>query len=451
MLNNNIWLRILHRVKGRNTFPLLNQRNISQWDSPEKLKEKQWAKLTTLLKHTVEHVPYYKNLFIESGIDVHRIQSPIDFSQLVPILDKETVRKNLTSLHADNFDRRLTVHRTGGSTGEPLAFPVDRATIANNWANLFLTRSWWGLHMDDRKVMFWGHHNDAVGTQAAMLNLKDSLKRKITNTVVFSAYNMSDLNMQTYADKIKHFRPKVIYGYASALETFARFMQRKNIDLGSFRPNVVIATAEVLQDEQRLLMKEVYGCPVANEYGSCEGGLFAFECPEGGFHIMEDSVYLEVVDEHGQDAEGGIGDILVTQLDNYSVPLIRYRIGDVGQLSQSPCSCGRGWALLESVKGRKYSMLYGINGTRVNSGVMTKLLWDIPGIERYQAIQDSINHIKISIVSSSSIDSKHLGRVRRKIEYMMGEGTAIDFEIVQKIDHERSAKFEFTKSLIVER
>ncbi len=261
--------------------------------------------------------------------------------------------------------------------------------------------------------MIWGHYDNEVGPRPTLSSIKRFVKGKITNTVSFSAYNMSDLIMRTYADRIKKLHPKVIYGYASALETFARFLSDRNIDLGCSRPDIVISTAEVLHDKPRLLMEQAYGCSVASEYGSSEGGMFAFECPEGGLHVMEESLYMEVVDERGHNAEGGVGEVVITQLDNYSVPLIRYRMGDLVQISPKTCSCGRSWRMLDSVKGRKYGIFYGINGNRIHSGIVTELLWEIPGVKRFQAIQDSVGHVRILIIPSGTVEFDHLDKARR--------------------------------------
>ena len=435
------------RLQGRDTMRFLARKQGHQWFSPDRIEATQFERLRTLLSHCADRVPFYKKRFAERGVDVRAIRSLDDFEQAVPVLDKQTVRGHLPELHADNADKHLTLHRTSGSTGEPLAFPLDRAAVASVWANALLTRSWWDVSIGDPVGTFWGVR---VGAQSIRARLGGALKKRIENTTLFSAYDMSDANMLKYARRIARIKPKVLYGYASALDTFARFLDRAQLDCEPPRPRVVIATTEVLQDETRANLSRVFKCPAANEYGCCEEGFLAFECPSGGFHILEDSVLLEVVDEEGRDSGGEIGEVLITQLDNYSVPLVRYRLGDLGRLSSQTCQCGRGLKLLDSVVGRKGSVLLGLNGNRVYNFFLVELMKWTPGVRRYQVRQDRKEHIDFLIEPDGDIDRKDLERTERELVKRLGEGTTVDFQMVEEIKLAKTGKYEYIVSNVAE-
>lgn len=429
---------------------LYRQRQRSQWASRDEIRARQLDRLRRLLAHTAAHVPYYQRVAGEGGVDLASIRDFDDFARRVPMMGKEELRRSLPDLHADDADEDLVIHRTGGSSGQPLEFPRDRRSVGAYWADRLLTRSWWGLRMGEPSALLWGHYQAPESRLRGLVaEGKEWVRRRATNTLFLSAYELSDDKMRRFARELRRARPTSIYGYASALETFARFLRAESIDLALAEPGVVISTSEPLFDAQRSLLLEVFRQGVANEYGSCEAGLIAFECPEGRMHLLEDTNLVEVVDGAGESLEEGTGEVVVTSLLGFSVPLIRYRIGDVARLSLEVCSCRRGGRVLEAIEGRTWSMLRGAGGEEIYPQVVTQVVMGLaPEARRFQAVQDRLDHVTVRLASSEPIPEERTRGIADELVRMMGSGIRIEVEVVDEIEPERSGKFVPVKGLV---
>jgi phenylacetate-CoA ligase len=248
---------------------------------------------------------------------------------------------------------------------------------------------------------------------------------------------------------LQRLRPTSIYGYASALETFSRFVEDNRIDLGLPERAVIIPTSEPLFESQRELYRRVLSRHVANEYGSCEAGLLGFDCPAGKMHLLEDTTLVEVLDSEGRSLEQGVGEIVVTSLYSDSVPLIRYRLGDVARLSTEVCTCGRRGRLLEAIEGRTWSMLRGTNGSDVYPQVVTQVVFGFaPEARRFQAVQDRADHVLVKLAAPKGIAPERTRGISAELTKMLGPGMCVDVEVVERIEPGRSGKFVPVKSLL---
>lgn len=441
---------LLQTAQGRDTVALYKKRLRSQWLSRKNIKEIQFRQLKALLNRAEKHVPYFKKNFQEHRIGGSQITSFEDFAQTIPIMDKEILRSNLPHFHADNADSKLIIHRTGGSSGQPLEFPRDRMSVSSYWADYLLSRSWWGITIGEPYAKIWGHfHEPQSVVQGITSQAKNFIKQKVMNEYFLSAYQMSDSNMESFAHLLRQKKPYSLYGYASALETFAHFINKTRFDLELPGSAVVIATSEPLTEEQRELFKSTYRCAVANEYGTCESGLIAFECPAQSLHLLEESSYVEFIDKNGNTVDEGIGEILVTSLCNYSVPLIRYRLGDMINISQNRCSCGRESIIIKKIEGRKWSMLQGINDKIVYPQLITQIVMQYsPNTKRFQAIQTHSDRILLKLELSKELDKENKRKLEESLIKRLGVGMVINIESVEKIVPEKSGKYIPVKSLL---
>ncbi len=442
--------QFIQRFQGRDSVGQYEHRLRSQWWSREQIKERQLKRLLELVVHSVEHVPYYRELFTKNDIEPRSIRSFRDYAELVPMLEKDAIKKNLSLFHADNGDSRLIIHRTGGSSGQPFELPRDRASVAAYWGDYLLTRSWWGMRVGDPMAKIWGHYHSPPSFLHGLVDQsKELIKSHVFNVSVLSAYELSDENMYCFAEHLRRVRPASIYGYASALEKFARFLYDKRIDVGLPGSSVAISTSEPLFEDTRRLYREVFQCGVADEFGAAELGLLAFECPAGRLHMLEESHYLEIINEEGNLLDEGIGELLVTPLCNPSVPLLRYRIGDMGRLSKEMCPCGRGSTILTAIEGRSWSLFRGLNGITVYPDIIMKLVMKYaPQTTRFQAIQDRVDHVIVKLESKHDVTGEIADGITRELIEHLGDGTKVEVNRVSKIEPERSGKFIAVKSLI---
>jgi phenylacetate-CoA ligase len=237
----------------------------------------------------------------------------------------------------------------------------------------------------------------------------------------------------------------VLVGYASALERFAKFVQAHHLDDVKF--SGVTSTAEVLYPSQRELIERTFGCEVVNRYATRELGGIACECLEHtGLHIGVGEVYVEILRDGVAVPVGEEGDIVVTNLNNYGMPFIRYRVGDIGQLSDAVCPCGRGLPMMEVVRGRTSDMFKTKDGRVVHGEFFTHLFYGISEARRFQVIQKSYDHILVSVVEKSPLPPERLVFIERAIKDVMGSDVTVEFRFPQSIALQSSGKYRFTIS-----
>lgn len=402
---------------------------------PEKMKELQWNKLKDLLEHAYRRVPFYQKRFQEVGITPKDIQDESDF-QKFPFLTKEDIRANLKDMVAEGYEGLLLRNSTGGSTGEPLLFYSDRIREAKQNAAKLRSRKWWNIDIGDKELDLWGSPLDLSKRDWIRL-----VKDKLLNLVVLSAYNLSEKQMAQYLRVMEKFKPKLLYVYPSALYCFAQFLKENGAKVDAFRPQLIIYTAEALYEHQRKIIQEVFSCPIATEYGAHDGGLIAHQCPEGGLHIIDDQVYLEFLKNGQAVADGQSGEIVITNLESFGMPFIRYRIGDVGKLSKKQCTCGLGLRLMESFEGRLSDFLLTTSGDLMSGLYLTGIFRDVKGIKQFQIIQNSASIVLVKLVKDQCFENSTLEYLTRELKRGLGETVHINFEFPSRILPEKSGKY----------
>lgn len=418
-------LRVLKEIEGR-----------QDW-SAEMLREFQWDQLRAMLEHAYQNTPYYRRQFDAAGVTLADMRSPSDLTRL-PVLTKADIRTHLSEMRAMDRNRTVNWVRTSGATGEPLIYPLDKLTEAHAAANAIRCRRWWGIEMGDPTALFWRefYSFDAMDAE----RFKRQCKNWVLNRRVFSVYDMSRDSMVRYYDELVRFRPKVILGYSSALFAFARYMQERMLDGQGLGVLIVVATAESIFPAQMRLLGKVFGCPVVNEYGATETGILAHECPGGAWHVMDDTVWLEVTPVEYSDT---LGEVLVTHLANHAYPMIRYRIGDLAPLKSAACNCDRNLSTVGPVKGRSHDLLVTPNGRFVHGEFLVHVFDTIGQVTQFRVVQHAPERLEIQFVSPGRLDSHWEQYLRDRIAEFMGATVAVDLRPVAHIPQEESGKLRF--------
>lgn len=412
--------------------------------------ERQLYELNVLLNHAYNHITYYHNLFISAGIvnnDKIELKNLNEFSK-IPILTKDIIREQKKALCSDDISNRKSYKNTsGGSTGEPTTFFQDEIYSISNRANTTLAYSWRGYEPYDDMIIIWGAERDTFeGKKPFKAILKDFYYNRLT----LNSFSMSESTMMGYLQLLNKHRPKLIKAYAQSIYELAKFAKRNNISVK--KQQAIHSAAGTLHDFMRKEIEEVFGCKVFNYYGSREVGSIAAECSDhNGLHIMMDHTFVEVINSEGNlCAPGEEGEILVTTLKNLSMPLIRYKIGDVGVMqSYAPCSCGCTYPKLEKVVGRMTDIIL----TKVGTVVMPEYFIHLIGvvcnkgnIKIFQVLQNKLDEIVIKIVQEGSIHPSQLKEIEEKIQLVMGNDCRINFEFVDYIPKTPTGKFLYTIS-----
>jgi phenylacetate-CoA ligase len=261
---------------------------------------------------------------------------------------------------------------------------------------------------------------------------------------------MTKEDMRAILNIINVKKPTFIRGYSQSLYELANFAKRENIKVCP--QNIVISTATTLLKEMRDLVESVFSCKVFDYYGSREVGAIASECfAHDGLHILEDNNILEVVDESGNDIHpGGIGEIIVTTLNNYSMPLIRYRIGDRAATYNKTvkCSCGCNYKKLKQIVGRTADIFILKNGDMVDGTYLTTLLNTIETIERFQIIQHDYNLVELIVQAKEHLPDDKTRMIDTQLKKSMGAECIIKWRYTSFINPGPTGKYRYVISKI---
>lgn len=408
----------------------------SQWLSRKEIEHIQLANLRALLKHAYDTVPFYNRRFKQSGLKPESVRTVEQLTKL-PRLTKEEIRSNLDGMLSSSLPKtRLTPFATGGSTGEPLRFFKDKRTTS--WSEAATNRSyrWAGLDLGDKYLILWSSPFDLSMSRKVSGILHGRLMRY---KMIQSSY-MSDISMARIVEIIKKIRPKTIKGYASSLMLFAKYLRIRGIS--GFNLHSIISTAENLPPDNRRMLEEQLDCEVFDTYGSREFQLMAGECPEhSGLHVSAETALLEFVRGNETVSSGELGEILVTDLQNYGMPFIRYSIGDAGRPDDEVCPCGRGLPVMKSVDGRVTDFIRASDGRYVPGPVFIYFFSDMP-VKKYQIIQNTFDSLTVKLIPSIGYSESDDQKITQRIRGIVGGALKIDIEHVATIQlSSRSGKF----------
>lgn len=431
------------RLKKHSTIAVHKRMEETQWWSASQLAALQIQRLRALLVSVNTHVPYYRDLFAGLRFDPTQVDSREALSAL-PFLTKEIIRANTELLKADNA-QGLAQFNTGGSSGEPLIFFIGRERVSHDVAAKWRATRWWGVDIGDPEIVVWGSPIE-LGSQDRVRLLRDKLMR----TKLLPAFEMSAPKLDGFLHEIRAMRPRMLFGYPSALSHIARHAETNGQRMDNLGLRVAFVTSEKLYDEQRAQIERVFACPVANGYGGRDAGFIAHQCPSGGMHITSEDIIVEIIDSDDQACAPGVaGEIVVTHLATRDFPFIRYRTGDVGVLDDQLCACGRGLPLLKEIQGRTTDFVLAADGTVMHGLALIYVVRDLPGVKAFKIVQESISTTRVLIVPSESFTPQVIEAIRSGMRARLGASVEVLVEEMATIPLEGSGKFRYVVSKIV--
>ena len=438
----NVLFPLHERLKGHDTRTRLRGLEATQWLDRSRLEALQLANLRRFLADIGARVPYYREMFAAVGMAPGNVQSLGDLAKL-PLLTKPLIRANVDRLKADDAGK-LMRYNTGGSSGEPLVFYMGADRVSHDVAAKWRATRWWGVDIGDPEIVVWGSPIE-LHAQDRLRQLRD----RVLRTELLPAFDMSETNLDRFIERIKAKRPKMLFGYPSALAYIARHAERRNERVDGLGIKVAFVTSESLYDHQRRQIEKTFGCRVANGYGGRDAGFIAHECPEGSLHITAEDLIVELIDADGRVVPAGEpGEIVITHLATRDFPFLRYRTGDVGVLGNRACACGRGLPTLSEVKGRSTDFVVAMDGTVLHGLALIYVVRDLPGIRTFAFVQESLERTRVSIVPEGGFDERARTTIREGIKARLGAGVAVDVDVVESIAAERSGKHRYVKSMV---
>lgn len=411
------------RRSGGTVLQALRRLQETQWLDEAALGVLQWTKVRALVAHAYARVPFYRERWRAPGFDLDDFRSLDDLGRL-PALEKGDVRDQGALIRAEGASARLVERKTSGSTGVPVVTYVEPGARDQWVAAQMRALEWWGVERGDRRVTL-------ISRQA--LGRGRWLKQYwIANTLEYSAMDLSEAMLHRLTARLADPGVRVLRGYPSSLGYLARYIESAGL-ASPAGLRLVTTTGEVLFDDVRALLRRVYRCPVATEYGSSETGHIAAECPYGRLHVAAENVIVET------DADG---ELLLTDLTNFAMPLIRYRIGDLGRLDEA-CPCGLSLPVLALEMGRIEDLVVLPDGRRLDAGVFDVVVDELTKLRvpfrQFRVIQHALDRFEVLIAGAAGLDGASVAVARRLVE-VLGWPVIVDIRAVDTIPPERTGK-----------
>jgi phenylacetate-CoA ligase len=364
----------------------------------------------------------------------------------IPPLEREQVQDRDPSLVSTTADTRFaTWYASGGSTGAPAQILVDRDTSAWFLAVQNLHDSWAGYRPGERRALVWGSERDLYAERE---KLRTVAGRWLRNETVLNAFRMDFDRMRRYLGILHARRPALIVGYADCLVELARLAEREAIPVWS--PHAIISTAGTLYPEMRAAIERVFRAPVFDRYGSREVGDVACEdSSHNGLVVCAPTHYVEIAGPEGDPCRPGeTGEMLITLLVNYSMPLIRYRVGDLAAWAEEADAAGRTWPVLRHIAGRTMDVFQRADGGVVSPSVFVYtvgIALNDGWVHKYQVIQEALDEFRILIVPGDgdlrpSSRETQLAGIRGKMKHAVGPDCRVHIELVPSIEPSPSGK-----------
>lgn len=406
----------------------------SQWWSVAELSDFQFRQLRKLLDFCYEQSRFHRARFDAAGLVPSDIRSIADLTSL-PLLTKDDIRSAGSALFSNGYSADNTVHtRTGGSTGVPLHVYVDRPALNWKYAATWRHNSWAGWQRGDKVAAIWGDTDKPMSLKAWLRNTFQH-RMIFLDTLKFSADRL-----RAFHSKMLEFRPTVLFGHAHSIYQFAIFCQDN--DLRPPRLNGVVTTAMTLSQQERAAIESAMATRVFNRYGCEELSIIGSESDaHSGMHVFSEGLILEYLPTEVQDEF----ELVVTDLWNRAMPMIRYAIGDIARRAFGPCPSGRGLERLSRVSGRTADFLYRPDGTPVfGISLLDTYIIHIPGIHQAQMVQNAVDQIEVFVVPTKEFGSTTETEIQSVIAREFGPGVRSIVSRVDKLEQTERGKYRFS-------
>lgn len=432
-------------VKKTSILPTLRFLLESQYWDEEQMYHYRLKKLQRLVQYAYRHVQYYTELFNNHDIMPDDIKT-LDDIEKIPILTKELARANQHKLISDIVNvRTVKKGKTGGTTGSPLIVYKDTNDRTFTWASYYRWYDWMGIKKEDKAITLWGER--AVLKSSIKGIVYQNIKDWIQNNKIISAFSLNEMTLPSVYEEIMKYNPILIKGYLSALILIAKFMQSNNLPHNQ-NLLAISSTTETLLPMYRALLEKVFCVPVYDQYGCGENSAISYECGKHhGLHVNEEHVIVECLDDNDDHVIEKRGRLIITSLDNFVMPFIRYENGDEATLHKAKCLCGVKSQLMSSINGRTTDTITLKDGSKVHGVFFTDILFEMgittDLISRFQIYQYSSGAIDFILETKNKISEKLLHDLESESLRFL---KSVNIKLVEFIPNEPNGKFKYIKS-----
>lgn len=411
----------------------LRSLRLNQFKSSKELTAIQLKKLKVMIKYVYDYIPYYHQLFKTSNFKPEDLKDIQDLTR-IPVTTKKDLQNNYSDFFPNGFKESMhRVFHTSGTTGIPLTIIIDRKG-----------------HNYQRALAQYAFAECGLGPNDKLADIARYNPRQPEYLIRDLIYWFNRKKFIPLTDRLENIistlrklKPDAIYTWPSMLASLA------NCDVSGINPRLIFTQSENLPQYYRSMVRRAFGVEINDTYGSQEFRRLAFECNDHcGLHIITDCAVLEFLDDGEEVFSGELGQIIVTCLYNYAMPLIRYELGDVGIPTDEHCTCGRGWPLIKSIQGRNDEYIVFSDGRRENwLGLYHCIRQEIDKhpfcCSQFQVIQEKIDRFLLKFVRGKEFEARVIAKIKENAERyfaQLGYEMAINVRIEEDIPMERTGK-----------
>jgi phenylacetate-CoA ligase len=399
----------------------------TQGYSKKEIKEYQEKQFIELAKHAINNTLYYKKWATNEGISSDAI-SKIEDLKLFPVIEKQTIRENPELFRATNIKSQFILN-TSGTTGTPLSIYTDKISRSKHYAFFTRLRKKYDIQKTSKRCTLFGR----IIMQADQENPPFWRYDWYQHNLLMSSYHLKESNLKDYYNKLVNFAPEEIFTYPSSITPIAEYIV-KNL-LAPIELKLIMTTAENLSDYQRGIINKAFNAPIVNQYGCTEMAFFMGD--DGSSMLIEpEHGIVEVRDDTGKISQHGEGELIATGLINWSMPVIRYAVGDDIELTQCNES---GHQRLSSLKGRVDDVLYQMDGTPV--GRLDPIFKGGKAIQMAQIVQNKDGSIILKLIPSNDYREQYGKDLKIELHKRFGDKIKVTVELLDNIPKQRNGKF----------
>lgn len=409
----------------------------NQWKSPKELREQQFAKLCKIIDHAYRTVPFYRNIFEERGLTPKDISSFDDMHKL-PLLTRDLLRNNQEQLLSSEADHAtLQTNFSSGSTGVRAVFKQDLNFRMWMRAHQLRTYKWcsdWKI--GEPFVLLWGSE-----IYWSLKTFRDKIDNLITNRREFNTFRLSDELIRNFLKKLVNYKPVLVSTYTNAMYLIAREARKQGIKINGLRS--IQTTSEPVPTTMRDEIKEIFECDVYDKYGSRETNIVAHESPNHeGMLIQTENVFVEFLNSEGKPTKPGEkGRIVVTTLNNFSMPLIRYETSDLAAPLEGYCSSGIGLPRMTSVAGRVQDLIITPTGEHIDAYFFSYLIMRFKEIHWFQVVQTELDQLLIRMYVPNGLSNETRNALIERIHTHTKYPFKISFDLLDNMPESSTGKF----------
>ncbi len=409
----------------------------AQFFDEERIEDNQTKKLKKIIQYAVQNIKFYSDFFKENKLKPSDINELDDLTKL-PIITKEIYRKNFpNNLVNRSIPRKnYVLTHTSGSTASPIDIYTSHALRGRYAAESIFFFEWAGKKYGEPYVRIWGKESKRIWL----------FNTFIKNAFVINAKKLSNETINNLHRNLMRKRFRFLEAFTSSANALASLLKKYNLEMSI--PTTIVS-GETLFDFQRERIMEQLNTQIYNRYGCRECGDIAQECSEHqGLHVLQESFIIEILDDNNEPVKiGEKGKIIITHLDNYLCPLIRYQIDDIGALSPVNCTCGRKWQMLKYVEGRISDIIYSPSGRHISLFFFIKMFEKLVfnAVNEYQVLQPKHSpELVLRIVPGNHYSQKIEHKIINEIK-SLDKTFKITIEKVKNIPLESSGKKKLIK------